>query len=105
METLVSTDKIKLKTPVLDHMAAEGIVFTRHYAGSAVCGPSRASLMTGMHTGNSPVRENPRWTHSGQPVDMSSSDVTVAEELKRANYNTGIIGKWGLAENLKEGNS
>lgn len=93
----------KIKTPVLDHMAAEGIVFTRHYAGSAVCGPSRASLMTGMHTGNSPVRENPRWTHSGQPVDMSSSDVTVAEELKRANYNTGIIGKWGLAENLKEG--
>lgn len=93
----------KIKTPVLDNMAAEGVVFTRHYAGSAVCGPSRASLMTGMHTGTSPVRENPKWTHSGQPVDMSLSDVTVAEELKRANYNTGIIGKWGLAENLNEG--
>ena len=84
-------------------MASEGLVFTNHYAGSAVCGPSRASLMTGMHTGNSPVRENPKWTHSGQPVDISSADVTVAEELKRANYNTGIIGKWGLAENLDEG--
>lgn len=93
----------KIKTPVLDNMASEGIVFTRHYAGSAVCGPSRASLMTGMHTGASSVRENPKWTHSGQPVDMSLSDVTVAEELKRANYNTGIIGKWGLAENLEEG--
>lgn len=93
----------KIKTPVLDKMAAEGIVFTRHYAGSTVCGPSRASLMTGKHTGNSPVRQNPKWTHSGQPVDLSLSDVTVAEELKRANYNTGIVGKWGLAENLKEG--
>ena len=93
----------KIKTPVLDQMALEGMVFTNHYAGSAVCGPSRASLMTGMHTGNSSVRENPKWTHSGQPVDISSTDVTVAEELKRANYNTGIIGKWGLAENLNEG--
>lgn len=93
----------KIKTPVLDKMANEGVVFTRHYAGSTVCGPSRASLMTGMHTGNSPVRENPKWTHSGQPVDMSLSDVTVAEELKRANYTTGLIGKWGLAENLEEG--
>lgn len=93
----------KIKTPVLDKMATEGIVFTRHYAGSTVCGPSRASLMTGMHTGHSSVRENPRWTKSGQPVDISLKDVTVAEELKRANYRTGIIGKWGLAENLKEG--
>ncbi|GGZ92054.1 arylsulfatase [Algibacter mikhailovii] len=93
----------KIKTPVLDKMATEGIVFNRHYAGSAVCGPSRASLMTGMHTGNSSVRENPKWTKSGQPVDLSLNDVTVAEELKRADYNTGIIGKWGLSENLNEG--
>lgn len=93
----------KIKTPVLDKMAKEGIIFTNHYAGSTVCGPSRASLMTGMHTGNSSVRENPRWTKSGKPVDLSSKDITVAEELKRANYTTGIIGKWGLAENLGKG--
>lgn len=42
----------KIRTPVLDQMANEGMVFTRHYAGSTVCGPSRASLMTGMHTGH-----------------------------------------------------
>jgi arylsulfatase A-like enzyme len=93
----------KIKTPILDKMAKEGIIFTRHYAGSTVCGPSRASLMTGMHTGNSSVRENPRWTKSGKPVDLSVKDITVAEELKQADYNTGIIGKWGLAENLTEG--
>ncbi|MEP5428224.1 MAG: sulfatase-like hydrolase/transferase, partial [Flavobacteriaceae bacterium] len=93
----------KIKTPILDQMAKEGIVFTRHYAGSTVCGPSRASLMTGMHTGNSTVRENPRWTKSGKPVDLSRTDITVAEELKRANYNTAIVGKWGLAENGTHG--
>ena len=93
----------KIKTPVLDQVAKEGMIFTRHYAGSTVCGPSRASLMTGMHTGHSSVRENPRWTKSGKPVDISKEDITVAEELKRAGYYTGLIGKWGLAENLSEG--
>ncbi|MCC5929187.1 MAG: arylsulfatase [Cyclobacteriaceae bacterium] len=93
----------KIKTPTLDQMAREGVVFTRHYAGSSVCGPSRASLMTGFHTGNATVRGNPAWTASGVPVDLGSDDITVAEELKRAGYKTGIIGKWGLAENLDEG--
>lgn len=93
----------KINTPVLDRMATEGIVFTRHYSGSTVCGPSRASLMTGMHTGHSRIRGNPKWTRSGRPVDLSTEDNTVVKELKRAGYRTGIVGKWGLAENLGEG--
>jgi arylsulfatase A-like enzyme len=92
----------KIQTPVLDLMARKGKVFTRHYAGSTVCGPSRASLMTGLHTGHSTVRGNPSWTLSGKPVDIDD-DITVAEEFKRAGYNTGIIGKWGQAENLDTG--
>ncbi|TRX59172.1 arylsulfatase [Fulvivirga sp. M361] len=92
-----------INTPVLDKMATDGIVFTRHYAGSTVCGPSRASLITGRHTGHSAVRGNPRWTKSGRPVDISNEENTVAKELKRAGYRTGIVGKWGLAENLDAG--
>ncbi len=88
----------KIKTPRLDQMAQEGMMFTQHYAGSTVCMPSRASLMTGYHTGHSTVRGNPRWTFTGSAVDLSLQDVTVAEELKRAGYTTGLIGKWGLAE-------
>ncbi|MCG9972561.1 arylsulfatase [Christiangramia crocea] len=88
----------KIKTPNIDQMALEGIKFNRHYAGSTVCMPSRASLMTGFHMGHSTVRGNPRWTASGKPIDIRPGDVTVAEELKRAGYNTAIIGKWGLAE-------
>ena len=93
----------KIQTPHLDQLAKEGIVFNNFYAGSSVCGPSRASLITGKHTGHSSVRGNPRWTASGKPIDIKDKEVTIAEQLKKGGYYTGMIGKWGLAENLDEG--
>ena len=45
-----------IRTPHLDRMAAEGMRFTSHYAGSTVCAPSRCSLMTGMDTGHALIR-------------------------------------------------
>ncbi|MBN2029196.1 sulfatase-like hydrolase/transferase, partial [bacterium] len=48
----------RFSTPHLDRMAAEGIRFTQHYSGSTVCAPSRSSLMTGLHTGHTPIRGN-----------------------------------------------
>jgi len=80
-----------IQTPNIDRMAAEGIRFTDHYAGSTVCAPSRCALMTGLHTGHCLVRGNAL-------VPLRPSDVTVAELLKEAGYYTGIIGKWGLGE-------
>ncbi len=88
----------KIRTPQLDKMAANGMRFTQHYAGSTVCMPSRAVLMTGFHTGHATVRGNPRWTSTGKAVDLKPEDVTIAEELKRVGYQTAIVGKWGLAE-------
>lgn len=93
----------KIKTPHLDQMAAEGMVFNQFYSGSTVCGPSRAVLMTGLHTGHATVRGNPTWTQSGNPVDLKKEDITVAEELKRAGYVTGVVGKWGLDETSTTG--
>jgi arylsulfatase A-like enzyme len=80
-----------IQTPNLDRMAAEGMVFTDHYAGSTVCAPSRCCLMTGLHTGHALIRGNDR-------VPLRPSDVTVAELLKGAGYTTGLVGKWGLGE-------
>ena len=80
-----------IQTPNLDRMAAEGMIFTDHYAGSTVCAPSRCCLMTGLHTGHAYVRANGR-------LPLRPSDVTVAEALQRAGYTTGIVGKWGLGE-------
>ncbi|MHC4519585.1 MAG: sulfatase-like hydrolase/transferase, partial [Planctomycetota bacterium] len=80
-----------IQTPNIDKMAAEGMIFTDHYAGSTVCAPSRCCLMTGMHSGHAWIRANGR-------LPLRPEDVTVAELLKRAGYATGIIGKWGLGE-------
>ena len=80
-----------IKTPNIDKLAAEGMRFTDHYAGSTVCAPSRCCLMTGLHTGHALIRGNAR-------VPLRPSDVTVAELLNEAGYSTGIVGKWGLGE-------
>lgn len=45
-------------TPNIDKLAEQGIKFTQHYSGSTVCAPSRSSLMTGLHTGHTPIRGN-----------------------------------------------
>src|SRR5215218_9096830 len=47
-----------IRTPHIDRLAAEGMKFTRCYAGANVCAPSRCALMTGRHTGHTPIRAN-----------------------------------------------
>lgn len=91
-------------TPHLDKMAKEGLRFTDHYAGSTVCMPSRASLLTGYDQGHASVRGNPVWTNSGKPINLDPHEWTVANELKRVGYRTAIIGKWGLSEGGAKGN-
>lgn len=78
-----------LPTPNIDRMAAEGMKFTRHYAGSTVCAPSRCVLMTGLHTGHCRVRGN-------GPGTIPDTDPTVPKLLKSAGYTTACIGKYGL---------
>lgn len=80
-----------LKTPNIDQLAREGMLFTQHYSGSTVCGPSRASLLTGKHTGHASVRGN-------QPPGqlLHPEEITIAEALKSAGYTTGLVGKWGV---------
>ena len=90
------------ETPHLDQMAAEGLLFTRHYAGSTVCAPSRSSLMTGMHTGHTYIRGNKEWKPEGQHP-IADSVLTVAELMKEAGYVTGAMGKWGLGGPDTEG--
>jgi arylsulfatase A-like enzyme len=78
-----------LRTPNVDRFASEGMKFTRHYAGSTVCAPSRGTLMTGLHTGHSRVRGN-------GPSYLPDADLNVARLLKDAGYHTACIGKYGL---------
>lgn len=101
---LGSYGQTKIKTPNLDKMASEGIVFTNHYSGSTVCMPSRASLLTGYDQGHASVRGNPVWTESGNPVNLKRNEITVATELKKVGYKTAVIGKWGLSEGVDKEN-
>ncbi len=87
-------------TPNVDRLAREGMRFTQHYAGSAVCAPSRATLMTGRHTGHVSVRNNFGRFEDGSEgrVPLSRAETTVAEFLREAGYVSAIIGKWGLGD-------
>jgi arylsulfatase A len=85
----------RIQTPNLDRMASEGIRFTQHYAGSAICAPSRCSLMTGLHTGHAVIRGNKEINPEGQ-YPLPAGTVTIATLLQRAGYATGAFGKWGL---------
>lgn len=92
----------RIKTPHLDALAAGGLRFTDHYAGSTVCAPSRSALMTGQHTGHTPIRGNKEVKPYGQHP-IGDDVVTIAEVLKGAGYRTGLIGKWGLGGPGSEG--
>ncbi len=90
------------QTPNIDRIAKEGIQFTQHYSGSTVCAPSRSCLMTGLHTGNTPIRGNFEIRPEGQ-MAMPAESVTIAEVLKAEGYVTGAFGKWGLGFPKSEG--
>ncbi|MCG8318834.1 MAG: arylsulfatase [Cytophagales bacterium] len=90
------------QTPHIDKLAEKGIKFTNHYAGSTVCAPSRSALMTGLHTGHTPIRGNKEVRPEGQ-WPMPDNTFTLAEMLKGAGYVNGIFGKWGLGYPGSEG--
>ena len=95
-----------ISTPNIDRMAAEGMRFTQAYAGSPVSAPSRASLMTGQHTGHCEIRgnkeywsgsmkygNNTEYTVTGQhPLDPDH--IILPEIMKDNGYTTGMFGKW-----------
>lgn len=92
----------KIRTPNLDHMAAEGLRFTQFYSGSPVCAPSRCTFMTGKHSGHGWVRDNREVQPEGQ-APIPADSVTIARVLKARGYATGAMGKWGLGPPDSEG--
>ncbi len=83
-----------IKTPNIDQLAEEGVLFTQAYAGSTVCAPSRCVLMTGLYNGHTAVRDNIPHYHTY----LQEEHVTIAEILKKAGYRCGGVGKWSLGD-------
>ena len=86
----------KLKTPVLDKLAKDGIRLTSFYTGATVCTPSRMALLTGAY----PVRVGWKGGVVGYGVKtvngLAPEALTIAEVFKGAGYRTGICGKWHI---------
>ncbi|HVV01040.1 MAG TPA: sulfatase [Verrucomicrobiae bacterium] len=89
-----------INTPNLDRMAAQGLRFTDFYAGSCLCTPSRAALMTGRFPIRSGMGGDDKHhvlypnNHGGIPA----SEILIPQALKKKGYVTGAIGKWHLGD-------
>ena len=80
-----------VRTPHLDRLIGEGLCLTQHYAGSPVCSPSRAALLTGRY----PHRTGAITPQEVRGLDrFSSREVTLGDAFKHGGYATGLIGKW-----------
>jgi len=78
-----------IKTPALDQMADQGLVFDRFYAAAPICSPTRGSCLTGRH----PFRYGVLAAHTG---GLRDGEITLAEVFKNQGYQTGFFGKWHL---------
>ena len=89
-------DGPSIQTPNIDRIAEQGTRFTRFYANSSVCSPSRASLMTGRYPDRAGVPGVIR-THPENSWGYFRQDaVTLPSALKQKDYRTALIGKWHL---------
>ena len=97
-----------IRTPHIDAMANEGMRFTQAYAGSPVSAPSRASVMTGQHSGHCEVRGNKEYWKNAPTVMYGDNKeyavvgqhpydpehIILPEIMKDNGYTTGMFGKW-----------
>ncbi|MCH2112329.1 MAG: arylsulfatase [Planctomycetes bacterium] len=115
------TGSTKIRTPHLDQLREQGMLFTQAYSGSTVCAPSRCTLLTGRHTGHAQIRDNGEQQNWDGPVGEESTNAiggwqvppypegwwggqrplvagtqTIGTVLQENGYQTACIGKWGL---------
>jgi arylsulfatase A len=84
----------RIPTPNLDRLAQQGMRFTDAHAASAVCTPSRYSVLTGRYNWRSRLKHGIVWEWDGPLIEPGRP--TVASFLKGAGYDTGCLGKWHL---------
>ena len=88
--------KEPVKTPCLDHLASEGVLFTNAVSSYPVSSPARAMLMTGMYPLHNKVTGNCNSQTAPYGVELPQEARCWSDVLKDMNYRTGYIGKWHL---------
>ncbi|WP_370171925.1 MULTISPECIES: sulfatase family protein [Hyphomonas] len=96
-----------IKTPNIDALARDGVIFNNFHAAAAICSPSRASLLTGRlphHAGvQSVVFPSDSWMRlfsilPGFNVRIPAEEITLADILKADGYKTAMVGKWHIGD-------
>jgi len=87
-QAFVWGEGLNVETPNLDWLAHNGVIFSKCYASTPVCSPSRASFVTGMYPQHTGVTKN--------DVPMYDEMITFAKILQSKGYFTGYLGKWHL---------
>lgn len=85
-----------IPTPHMDRIARNGVRFTAGYVTYAVCGPSRAGLLTGRYQDRFGFGRNPLLAPNDPAMGLPLSELTLADRLKTSGYRTMAIGKWHL---------
>ena len=82
------------KTPRLDKMAQEGVMFTDAHSPSTICSPSRYGLLSGQQIYRSTGRGGPAFEGPAGPSYLKPGTLTIAQMLQKKGYRTGVFGKW-----------
>jgi arylsulfatase A-like enzyme len=81
-------NKNLVQTPNIDRLAKEGLLFNRSFVGNSLCGPARASIITGLFSHKNGFRDN--------RSKFDPSQQTLPKLLRQSGYQTAVVGKWHL---------
>jgi len=92
----------RISTPNIDRIGNEGVKFTDGYSTAPVCSPSRAGTQTGRYQQRFGFEYNngPAQRDIDQNLGIDPAEITLAQQLGRSGYHTGLIGKWHLGSNV-----